>query len=62
MIELACQRAGIRAPAWTESVRPLPQPVFGAPLESLRLHLLTHAPPPFRRRNIFVDASIGDRV
>jgi hypothetical protein len=62
MVELACERAGVRAPAWTGSVHPLGQPVFGASLDSLRLHLLTHAPPPFRRRNIFIDASIGDRV
>ena len=62
MVELACERAGARAPAWTESVRPLEQPVFGATLDSLRLHLLTRAPPPFRRRNIFIDASVGDRV
>jgi hypothetical protein len=28
----------------------------------LRLHLLLSAPPAFRRRNIFLDASVGDRV
>jgi hypothetical protein len=29
---------------------------------SLRLYLLTHSPAPFRRRNIFIDASVGSRV
>jgi len=61
-LELAAARKQARAPAWTEAVRPLEAPVFGSSLESLRLHLLRHAPPPFRRRNIFVDSSVGDRV
>jgi len=34
-----------------------PQELLG-----LRLHLLTHSPAPFRRRNIFIDASVGARV
>ena len=49
-------------PEWCRSVRPLAEPVFTTELVSLRLHLLLHAPIPFRRRNIFVDASVGDRV
>jgi hypothetical protein len=40
----------------------LPQPVFGSELKALRLHLLTNSPPAFRRRNIFIDATLGDRV
>jgi hypothetical protein len=62
MVELAAGRKGGKAPAWTSEVAPLAEPVFGSSLESLRLHLLTHSPPPFRARNLFVDASIGDRV
>ena len=62
MIEQACERRSVRVPAWVRVVAPLPDPVFGSELKSLRLHLLTHSPPPFRRRNIFIDASIGDRV
>ena len=31
-------------------------------LLSLRLHLLTHSPPPFRLRNIFIDSSVGTRM
>ena len=49
-------------PAWTKDVAPLSEPVFGSSLKSLKLHLLVDAPPPFIARNIFIDASVGDRV
>lgn len=62
MVEYACSRAGIESPLWTATVPPLDDPVFGSTLPSLRLHLLTHSPPPFRRRNIFIDTSLGGRV
>lgn len=62
LIEQACERRSVRVPAWVRAVEPLPEPAFGSTLKSLRLHLLTHSPPPFRRRNIFIDAAIGDRV
>ncbi len=62
MVELACAKRVIPAPAWTRALEPLAEPVFGSTLESLRLHLLTHSPPPFRRRNIFIDSSVGERV
>jgi hypothetical protein len=62
MVEVASVRGGIEPPAWTGAIAPLVEPVFGTELASLRLHLLTHSPPPFRRRNIFVDTSIGGRV
>jgi uncharacterized protein (DUF1778 family) len=62
LIEYACAKRGIEAPAWTRSIAPLATPVFGSQLQSLRLHLLSHSPPPFRRRNIFIDTSIGGRV
>lgn len=62
MVEAACAKRGIPVPAWTRRVSPLDEPAFGADIESLRLHLLTHSPAPFRRRNIFIDSSIGDRV
>ena len=62
LIEQACEQRSVRVPAWVRAVAPLPDPMFGSELKSLRLHLLTHSPPPFRRRNIFIDASIGDRV
>jgi hypothetical protein len=62
MIEQACERRSVRVPVWVRAIAPLPEPAFGSTLKSLRLHLLTHSPPPFRRRNIFVDSSVGDRV
>ena len=62
MIELAAHRSGIAPPDWVGAILPLKRPLFGSGLESLRLHLLTHSPPPFRKRNIFVDTSLGGRV
>lgn len=62
MVEYACQKKSVAMPAWIRSVVPLADPVFATTLQSLRLHLLTHSPPPFRRRNIFIDSSLGDRV
>jgi hypothetical protein len=62
MVEYACARKGVAAPSWAGATAPLAEPVFGSALMSLRLYLLTHSPPPFRRRNIFIDASVGSRV
>jgi uncharacterized protein (DUF1778 family) len=62
MVETACARHGIRVPRWTRKVPPLDAPAFGSELKSLRLHLLTRSPAAFRRRNIFIDSSVGDRV
>ncbi len=62
MVEVACARHGVAVPAWSRAIVPLAEPVFGSELLSLRLHLLTHSPAPFRRRNIFIDATVGARV
>jgi hypothetical protein len=62
MVEMACARRQVELPPWVQAVPPLPEAAFGSTLQSLRLHLLTHSPAPFRRRNIFIDASIDDRV
>lgn len=62
MVEQACDRAELPAPSWVRDVPPLEEPHFAVPLERLRLHLLRAAPVPFKRRNIFVDAGVGDRV
>lgn len=62
MVEYACARNGVAAPSWTRATAPLTEPVFGTALLSLRLYLLTHSPAPFRRRNIFIDASLGSQV
>lgn len=62
MVELASQRKGVAPPPWAREVVPLEKPVFATDLASLRLHLLRSAPVAFKRRNVFVDASVGDRV
>jgi hypothetical protein len=62
LIEQACEKHSVPVPAWVGMIAPLPEPEFGSVLKSLRLHLLTHSPAPFRRRNLFVDSSLGDRV
>jgi hypothetical protein len=53
---------GVTPPTWAGSVEPLDRPHFATPLRSLRLHLLRASPVPFKRRNIFVDSSVGARV
>jgi hypothetical protein len=62
MVEYGCVRCGVEPPAWTRTVVPLNEPAFGTTLLSLRLHLLTHSPPPFRRRNIFIDSTLSNRI
>jgi hypothetical protein len=63
MVELAAHQRDVSPPAWVRDVEPLETiPHFATPLAALRLHLLRAAPVPFKRRNIFIDSSIGDRV
>jgi hypothetical protein len=62
MVELAAVRHGQPAPGWTREATALSVPYFASELQSLRAYLLRASPPPFRSRNIFIDASIGDRV
>jgi hypothetical protein len=62
MVEYACGRRRVAPPAWTRSIAPLSDPIFASTLKSLRLHLLIRSPAPFRRRNIFIDSTLGARV
>jgi len=62
MLEHAAHVKGVRPPAWLAEVPRLSEPRFGTDLQSLRLHLLAHSPVAFRRRNIFIDSTLGDRV
>ncbi len=62
MIEYTANNNNVDAPDWIDGIPPLSKPRFGSNLKSLRLHLLTHSPPPFRSRNIFIDATVGDRL
>lgn len=62
MVEMAAGRKGVEPPTWTSKVGGLDEPWFASPLRSHRLHLLRASPVPFRKRNLFVDATVGDRV
>ncbi|HMI37095.1 MAG TPA: DUF1778 domain-containing protein [Steroidobacteraceae bacterium] len=62
MVEFACARRAVAPPAWTRNIEPLDKPVFGSTLQGVRLHLLKSSPAPFRRRNLFIDATVGDRI
>ena len=62
MVEQAAAQKGLPSPAWVRDIDALDAPHFATPLKSLRWHLLRSAPVPFKRRNIFVDAVVGDRV
>ncbi|HEX5387092.1 MAG TPA: DUF1778 domain-containing protein [Gemmatimonadales bacterium] len=62
MVEQASNLKHVRPPSWTAQVGPLAIPWFATPLASMRLHLLRASPVPFKRRNLFVDAAVGDRV
>lgn len=62
MVEVVCARHMTPPPAWIRSIPPLTEPSFGSALQNLRLHLLTHSPAPFRRRNIFIDSTLGAQV
>ena len=61
-VEHAAAIKGVIPPRWTVTVNALDAPWFASTLKSLRLHLLTQSPPPFRRRNLFIDSSVGHRV
>jgi hypothetical protein len=62
MVELAASQKKLPPPSWVREIAPLEQPHFATSLKSLRPYLLRVSPIPFKRRNIFVDASIGARV
>ena len=62
MIEIAAHKKDSPVPFWVSEIAPLEKPHFGVSLKSLRLHLLTNSPVAFRRRNIFIDSTLGDRV
>ena len=62
MIETACENRNIAPPAWLSNTTPLSDPWFASNLKSLRLHLLTVSPPPFRRRNLYIDSTLGARI
>lgn len=62
MVEHVAARHRVDPPAWTRTVETLELPYFAAELHSLRPWLLTASPVAFKRRNLFIDATVGDRV
>ena len=62
MVEYICNIKGVQVPDWALNSPCLTAPYFGSDIQSLRLHLLSNSPAPFRKRNIFIDSSIGDRI
>lgn len=62
MVEQTAARRKQPAPAWARDVAPLEEPWFATQLRGLRVHLLRASPVPFKRRNIFIDSSVGSRV
>lgn len=62
MVEHACHERGMPPPTWTRSVPPIDEPYFATRLPGLRLHLLKSSPVAFKRRNLFVDSTLGARV
>jgi len=62
LVEMRADQLGCSPPPWTARIDPLDHPHFETDLRCLREHLLLHAPVAFRRRNIFIDAAVGDRV
>ncbi len=62
MVEHAATLKGCAPPAWSRRIDALEAPWFAADLKSLRPWLLVASPVAFKRRNLFVDASIGDRI
>lgn len=62
MIETACGNRNVQPPSWLNDIPALPDPWFATSLKSLRVYLLTTSPLPFRRRNLFVDSTLGARV
>lgn len=62
MVELAAKEKGVAPPSWVGEIEPLERPHFATDLKNLWPHLLRSSFVPFKRRNIFVDSSVGARV
>jgi uncharacterized protein (DUF1778 family) len=62
MVEQAASQKRQAAPTWAREVEPLDAPYFAVPFARLRPYLLRDAPVALKRRTLFVDATIGDRV
>jgi hypothetical protein len=61
-VEHRATQLGVAPPAWARWVQPLEEPWFATDLKRLRIYLLAASPVAFRRRNLFVDSTVGQRV
>ena len=62
MIETAADQKNSLPPSWVAEVEPLFEPFFVSNLKSILPHLLLNTPVAFRKRNIFIDSTIGNQV
>lgn len=62
MIERRAREIHCLAPEWVRRVKPLENPYFGSEIESLRGYLLVSSPVEFKKRNIFIDSTLGSRI
>ena len=62
MVEYRAMQLNEKIPAWCSEITTLDTPYFGSSLKSLNLYLLLNSPLAFRKRNIFIDSSVGQRV
>jgi len=61
-VEQTAHLRKVAPPAWVREVEPLEEPWFAVRFASLRAHLLVASPVAFKRRNLFVDSTVGDQV
>lgn len=62
MVETAAHRLTCPPPPWVHDIVPLDRPWFATDLRALRPYLLRVSPVAFRRRNLFVDTTLGGRA
>lgn len=62
LVEEFARRHGVPAPAWAAEVEPLDEPYFAGSLSGVRPLLLRNSPVAFKRRNLFVDAGVGEHL
>lgn len=63
MVEQACHKKKVMSlPLGLEEAAGVEKPYFRSSFQNLRLYLLTVSPISFRKRNIFTDSTVGDRL
>ena len=62
MVEQTAANLKLAPPSWARRIKPLSTPYFASEIVALRPYLLVSSPVVFRRRNLFVDSTIGARV